>query len=88
MMTVQPTVEQVRAFAQDHGLKPATMARKAGLHPNTLRGLFDPGWNPRADTLQKVAAAINAGVMTPPAPHTGIANSADVTVVPGDQEAA
>lgn len=59
MTVIEPTVEQVREYATRQGIKPATLARMAGLQKNVLRGIFRPDWNPRASTLHKVADAIN-----------------------------
>lgn len=37
----------------------AGLARAAGLHPNTLRDLALPGWNPTADTLAKLERVLS-----------------------------
>lgn len=58
MSSVGTTIAQVRAYAAAQKLKPATLAKLAGLHANALRDMFSDTWNPRADTLQKVEAAI------------------------------
>ncbi|MGQ0558545.1 MAG: 3,4-dihydroxy-2-butanone-4-phosphate synthase [Sphingosinicella sp.] len=39
----------------------AGLARAAGLHPNSLRKLGDPEWNPTADTLLKLERFLAAG---------------------------
>lgn len=57
-MAISTSLDRIRAYAKAKGLKPATLARLAGLHANALRGLHDQNWNPRADTLQKVEQAI------------------------------
>jgi 3,4-dihydroxy 2-butanone 4-phosphate synthase/GTP cyclohydrolase II len=33
---------------------PASLAKRAGLHRNSLYGCDDDNWNPRADTLEKL----------------------------------
>lgn len=59
MAVVEPTVEQIRAYAKREGLRASTLASLSGLGKNTLRGIFRPDWNPQADTLHKVADALN-----------------------------
>ena len=39
----------------------AGLARAAGLHPNSLRNVGEPGWNPTADTLLKLEKFLSAG---------------------------
>lgn len=46
--------ERVR-HALKHGETPASLAKKAGLHRNTLYGCEAEGWNPTLDTLTKLA---------------------------------
>lgn len=41
--------------ALQHGETPAGLAKKAGLHRNTLYGCEREGWNPTLDTLNKLA---------------------------------
>jgi lambda repressor-like predicted transcriptional regulator len=55
---------RVRAALKQDGVTPAGLARKAGLHRNTLYGADRDGWNPTADVLTKLEphiAAIEAG---------------------------
>lgn len=40
------------ALLQGH--TPGSLARLAGLHRNSLYGCDDPGWNPKAETLEKL----------------------------------
>jgi 3,4-dihydroxy 2-butanone 4-phosphate synthase/GTP cyclohydrolase II len=47
---VDEAIQRVR-LALANGEKPSALARKAGLHPNTLYGAEAPGWNPKASTL-------------------------------------
>jgi 3,4-dihydroxy 2-butanone 4-phosphate synthase/GTP cyclohydrolase II len=39
----------------------AGLARAAGLHPNSLRNVGEPDWNPTADTLLKLEKFLSAG---------------------------
>lgn len=52
MAHVDDIISRVRAKARD--IRPATMAREAGLGVNTLRGLNSERWNPRAETLRRL----------------------------------
>lgn len=45
-------IERVRAALKRDGVTPAGLARKAGLHRNTLYGADDDNWNPTADVLK------------------------------------
>jgi lambda repressor-like predicted transcriptional regulator len=63
-------IERVRAALQRDGVTPAGLARKAGLHRNTLYGADKDGWNPTADVLKALEPqiiAIEAGTWS--APH-------------------
>lgn len=42
-------------YALKQGETPASLAKKAGLHRNTLYGCEREGWNPTLDTLLKLA---------------------------------
>lgn len=42
-------------YALKQGDTPASLARKAGLHRNTLYGCEGEHWNPTLDTLTKLA---------------------------------
>jgi 3,4-dihydroxy 2-butanone 4-phosphate synthase / GTP cyclohydrolase II len=53
-MAVRETIEVVRKFAGERKLRPATLARLAGLHPNTLRGMNEPDWSPSLATIEKL----------------------------------
>lgn len=41
--------------ALKQGETPSSLAKKAGLHRNTLYGCESEGWNPTLQTLQKLA---------------------------------
>ena len=49
-----PTIEKVRDLVSSGQMTKAALARAAGLHANTLRDCIEPGWNPTADTLNKL----------------------------------
>lgn len=36
------------------GITPGALAKRAGLHRNSLYGCSDPAWNPKAATLEQV----------------------------------
>lgn len=55
-MDVEPTIARVREFAEARGLKRATLARLAGLNPNTLRHMDRPDWSPNIRTLRRIGA--------------------------------
>lgn len=57
-MTVPTTIDRIRAYATATGLRPSTLAKLAGLHPNALRDMHGADWDPRSSTLSKVEAAI------------------------------
>lgn len=53
-------IERVRAALQKDGVTPAGLAKRAGLHRNTLYGADDPAWNPTAEVLMKLEPHIEA----------------------------
>lgn len=44
-------IERIRAALRQPGVTPSGLARKAGLHRNTLYGADRDGWNPTAAVL-------------------------------------
>lgn len=54
MMTITDIPQRVR-IALQQGETPSSLARKAGLHRNTLYGCEREGWNPTLETLTKLA---------------------------------
>jgi 3,4-dihydroxy 2-butanone 4-phosphate synthase/GTP cyclohydrolase II len=48
---VNDAIQRVRHALAQPGVTAAGLARKAGLHPNTLYGADKDGWNPNARTL-------------------------------------
>ena len=47
-------IAAVRAFARQEKLRPATLAKGAGLSPNALRDLDSQDWAPNTRTLEKL----------------------------------
>jgi transcriptional regulator with XRE-family HTH domain len=60
MASIDETIETIRRRAGMHQLSRRRLAYKAGLHPNTLLLLGLPTWNPKVETLRKLAAALDA----------------------------
>lgn len=54
------TIEKVRTLVGNGLMTRAGLARAAGLHANTLRDCTEDGWNPTTDTLNKLAAFLEA----------------------------
>lgn len=57
---VRDTIEQVRRLLAEGRYTKASLARRAGLHPNTLRDADGESWNPTAETLLAVEGVIHA----------------------------
>ena len=53
-------IERVRAALRKDGVTAGGLAKKAGLHRNTLYGADKPDWNPTADVLKKLEPHIIA----------------------------
>src|SRR6185503_1672981 len=54
-------IEQLSAVIATGEVSRAGLARAAGLHPNSLRKLGSPDWNPTADTLTRLEKLIQRG---------------------------
>src|SRR5918999_646095 len=54
-------IEQLEAIVATGEVSRAGLARAAGLHPNSLRKLGQPDWNPTADTLVRLEKLIQRG---------------------------
>ncbi len=54
-------IEQLNAIIETGEVSRAGLARAAGLHPNSLRKLGQPDWNPTADTLGRLEKLIHRG---------------------------
>ena len=54
-------IERLSAIVDTGEVSRAGLARAAGLHPNSLRKLGSPDWNPTADTLGRLEKLIQRG---------------------------
>src|SRR4051794_13760665 len=54
-------IERLNAIIETGEISRAGLARAAGLHPNSLRKLGAPDWNPTADTLGRLEKLIQRG---------------------------
>ena len=54
-------IERLNAIIHTGEISRAGLARAAGLHPNSLRKLGQPDWNPTADTLGRLEKLIHVG---------------------------
>ena len=54
-------IERLEAVIATGEVSRAGLARAAGLHPNSLRKLGSPDWNPTADTLTRLEKLIQRG---------------------------
>ncbi|MGL1668906.1 hypothetical protein ACSTHX_00215, partial [Vibrio parahaemolyticus] len=52
--------QKIQALVEAGKMSRAGIARAAGLHANSLRDCSEEGWNPTADTLEKLAAFLRA----------------------------
>ena len=59
------TIEKVRDLVTSGEMSRAGLARAAGLHANTLRDCTEPGWNPTAETLNKLSEFLQANDESP-----------------------
>lgn len=75
MFSIALAVDRIRAWIATTNRRPATFARHVGLHPNTLRGIFEPDWNPRLKTLLACDADVPADFL--PSNEDGQAGMAD-----------
>src|SRR5919205_4468193 len=54
-------IDRLNAIIHTGEVSRAGLARAAGLHPNSLRKLGQPDWNPTADTLGRLEKLIQRG---------------------------
>ncbi|MGZ2412438.1 3,4-dihydroxy 2-butanone 4-phosphate synthase / GTP cyclohydrolase II [Sphingomonas sp. F9_3S_D5_B_2] len=54
-------MERLNAIIETGEVSRSGLARAAGLHPNSLRKLGQPDWNPTADTLTRLEKLIQGG---------------------------
>lgn len=69
-MTVNATIQRIRAFARFNGWNRNRLATEASVAESTIRQIFDDSWNPRADTLRQLERIV-------PADFTGIEQAAE-----------
>jgi transcriptional regulator with XRE-family HTH domain len=55
---ITSTIERIRAHLRLSGVTKKGFAEQAGLHPNTLQGIEEAGWNPSASTLIALEAQL------------------------------
>jgi 3,4-dihydroxy 2-butanone 4-phosphate synthase/GTP cyclohydrolase II len=58
-------IDRIRDLVLDGGISRSGLARAAGLHPNSLRTLEEPDWNPTAETLRKLETYLNGREAAP-----------------------
>lgn len=58
-------IDRIRHAVSERGVSRSGLARAAGLHPNSLRSLDDPDWNPTADTLKKLERYLSYSGLSP-----------------------
>jgi 3,4-dihydroxy 2-butanone 4-phosphate synthase/GTP cyclohydrolase II len=56
-------IERISAVIATGEVSRSGLARAAGLHPNSLRKLGTPDWNPTADTLGRLEKLLQRGNM-------------------------
>ncbi|MGI8704365.1 MAG: 3,4-dihydroxy-2-butanone-4-phosphate synthase [Sphingomicrobium sp.] len=69
-------IERLTAIIDTGEVSRAALARAAGLHPNSLRKLGAPDWNPTADTLKRLEKLIQRGTTDVLAPTKTIIDEA------------
>jgi len=58
-------IERIRQAVAERGVSRSGLARAAGLHPNSLRSLDEPDWNPTAETLRKLETYLSHSGLSP-----------------------
>jgi len=58
-------IERIRQAVAERGVSRSGIARAAGLHPNSLRSLDEPDWNPTAETLRKLETYLSHSGLSP-----------------------
>lgn len=51
--------ERIRRVIADGAIKKTALAQEAGVGSDVLVGVEDEGWNPRASTVESLAAALD-----------------------------
>lgn len=65
MIATEESIARIRRYAAFKKWSKAKLARKAGLHTNTLRDFDHANWNPRLVTLQSLERLIPADFEAP-----------------------
>jgi hypothetical protein len=60
MSEIDKAIARVRDFFRTRPTMKRTIARKAAVHRNSLNGIELKSWNPRAETLRRLIAAIES----------------------------
>jgi len=60
---IDQEIEAIRAFVKTKRRSRRHLARDAGVHRNTLANMFQPCWNPTAETIRALRVAIDAAEM-------------------------
>jgi len=58
-------IERIRNAVAERGISRSGLARAVGLHPNSLRSLDEPEWNPTAETLKKLERYLSHSGLSP-----------------------
>lgn len=58
-------LDQIRTRLSDSGFTRSGLARAAGLHPNSLRSIDKPDWNPTSETLAKLESWLSGNAASP-----------------------
>lgn len=61
MTSIDQLLDRLDQERRDLGLSKAAVARRAGLHVNTLRHFGEKAWSPTVETIRAVEAAIASG---------------------------
>jgi transcriptional regulator with XRE-family HTH domain len=56
---MRESIERIRQAVTTNGLKKSVLAAEAGLGVDTLTGVEEPEWNPRAKTVEALTDALD-----------------------------
>jgi hypothetical protein len=71
-------LDRIRGWAAANDLKPATLARQAGLAETVTRDMDEAAWSPSSSSIRKLEALIPEGWMPGMAVPAGQASEASV----------
>ncbi len=83
MAPVKDTIHRVRAYVAAGHASKSGLAVSAGLTANALRGLESAEWNPTAETLSKLEAAISGSTVVDVPQNTALAGKRILLIVSG-----